>query len=85
MARLPQDYREGWAAGTTIYRATARKRYTCRGNGSVGHAPDCTRQIEPGQAYLEYVGEVPAFAVGARICLPCALAFEYILRAEVAR
>jgi hypothetical protein len=82
MATLPAEYREGWPEENAIYR-TARKRYRCTGNGPT-NSPGCTGTIAPGDHYVEYVGDVPAYQRGSTVCMPCALAFEYIRHAEAA-
>jgi hypothetical protein len=52
---------------------TARKRHVCcQGGGDRSHAPaDCTGTIRPGERYVEYVGEAPAYSSGHAYCLPC--------------
>jgi hypothetical protein len=83
MATLPKEYAEGWAEGNAIFR-TARKQYRCAGNGGARpHSDGCTSLIRPGDSYIEYVGETPAYQRGSTVCLPCALAFGYIVPAAV--
>jgi hypothetical protein len=48
----------------------AAKRHRCK---------KCGGSIEPGQQYVEYVGETACFQSGARFCLACA---ETELRAD---
>jgi len=83
MARLPAGYVEGWPEENAIYR-TARKSYRCRGAGNIPPktAPACVGTITPGVPYVEYVGETPAYARGSAHCVPCALEFGFIKRAE---
>jgi hypothetical protein len=50
-------------AGDASVLRTARKHWTCVA---------CSRAIEPGQHYLEYLGETHAYASGSRHCLRCA-------------
>jgi hypothetical protein len=79
MANLPKEYREGWAEENAIFR-TARKSYRCHGNG-VAPAPGCAGTIRPGDPYIEFVGETPAYQRGTAHCMTCAIAFEYIVPA----
>lgn len=50
-------------AGDESVLRTARKHWTCVA---------CSRAIERGQRYLEYLGEAHAYASGSRYCLRCA-------------
>lgn len=77
MARMPNTLREGWPEENAVYR-TARKTYRCHGNGPRNSA-GCTGTIKPGDPYIEYTGDVPAYTRGSAVCLPCALAFEYVV------
>lgn len=66
-----------WINGV-ILRRRAMKSYRCGGDGRATkpeHAGRCTRSIEPGQAYAEYVGETPSFQSGLRVSMVCAEAF----------
>lgn len=60
----------------TIERRAA-KRHECEGDGSSDprHADDCPRVIEPGEDYIEYLGETPAYQSGSRHSIPCAVEF----------
>lgn len=49
--------------GTVVIR-TARKPHTC---------VQCGVEIEPGETYVEYLGETPAFQSGSRYCAFCAV------------
>jgi hypothetical protein len=62
-------------ADETLALRTARKhRVCCQGGGDGSHAsPACTITIRPGEAYVEYMGETPAYHTGHAYCLPCHL------------
>jgi hypothetical protein len=55
----------------------ARKRYDCVGSGGADpkHAEGCPRVIEPGDEYVEYFGEAPAYQSGSRHTLACGMEF----------
>jgi hypothetical protein len=79
MATMPSEYVAGWPDDNAIWR-TARKRYRCDGNG-VRQSVACREHIEPGDQYVEYTGDAAPFQRGSTHCIPCALAFEYIVPA----
>lgn len=57
---------------------TARKEWECAGDGKAhhpNHASACPRVIHPGEDYLEYLGDAPAYQSGTRHSLACAVAF----------
>lgn len=57
---------------------TARKHWECEGNGRGGYSPECLKtsgDINPGDRYVEYLGETPAYQSGSRHCLHCAKMF----------
>lgn len=39
-----------------------------------GRAADCRGAIEPGDRYVEYLGEATTYESGVRYCLPCGIA-----------
>jgi hypothetical protein len=55
-----------------VYRR-ARRTYACDCPGGSAPEPhcDCRGHIEPGDRYVEYFGETPAYQSGLRYCLPC--------------
>lgn len=61
----------------SVYR-TARKPWSCEcpGNGRrpCPHGDDCAERINPGDRYVEYLGEAAAYGSGTRYCLPCGVA-----------
>lgn len=38
------------------------------------YRPDCTKDIQPGDRYIEYVGEAEPYASGSRYCWKCGIA-----------
>lgn len=51
---------------------TARQAWPCDGDGRMRNPEHkCGGTIEKGQQYVEYVGEVPAYASGSRHCIAC--------------
>lgn len=81
------DRKPKWADSGSVMIRTARKTWTCSGNGGrgeyAGHAEDCTPQIAPGAMYAEYLGDAAAYESGSRHCLACALFFGYIDGADL--
>lgn len=79
MAALPARFTEGWAEENAIYR-TARKTYRCEGSGGIParHSDACPKLIRPGEAYIEYVGETPAYQRGSPHSIACAINFGFI-------
>ena len=68
-----------------VYR-TARQPWRCQCDGSCGELtrdtsnrtwcgnPACLGVIVPGDRYVEYLGETPAYQSGVRYCRPCGVA-----------
>ena len=66
---------QAWIEG--CIERTARKHYSCVGSGSrdivrYPHASDCPQSINPGERYVEFLGESPAYESGSRHTLACA-------------
>jgi hypothetical protein len=65
-----------YTADDGLISRTARKFHDCDGerdNGSWVHHRECVRVIAPGDRYVEYLGESPAYASGIRYTFPCAV------------
>ncbi len=65
-----------WKPARGLHALTQRER---RGRRAMlvryrGHVEACGYVIEPGDRYVEYIGEAPAYQSGIRYSVPCALA-----------
>lgn len=69
-----------WTNDHDVAVRTARKQWTCEGNGKADpdHAPDCSLVIGPGDRYVEYLGEATAYSSGSRHSMACAVGFGYV-------